>query len=304
MRKLFDCINGNVQVVLFSDGTRIINKLDDKPLSLETPLSLDIKLTNKCSNNCTYCYEKSAKNGVSGRLNYALFESLPAHCEYNIGGGNIFDDDLLFIQTQDKINHADGVVNTTVNLIDYLKNAVELYSLQDSGSIHGVGVSYNRMYANNESFIPTINKFWTGKNIMHVINGIVNEQDLKLIKDAGINKILVLGMKNFGKGKTYLSSHNKEISKNSSQLLNWLEKLNFNIVSFDNLALTQLGLKDKVDTDAWNTLYQGEDGTISFYIDLVEGKFAKNSIAPVSKRYDIGNLSIKEMFNIIKNEQN
>lgn len=304
MHKLFDYINGNAQVILFSDGTRIINKLNDKPLSLETPLSLDIKLTNKCSNNCTYCYEKSAKNGVSGKLNYALFESLPAHCEYNIGGGNIFNDDLLFTQAKEKINHAGGIVNTTVNLIDYLKNAVELYSLQDSGFVHGVGVSYNRMYAKNESFIPTINKFWTDKNIMHVINGIVNERDLRLIKDAGIDKILVLGIKNFGNGKTYLSSHKKEILKNASQLLNWLEKLNFNIVSFDNLALTQLSLKDKVETDDWDVLYQGEDGTISFYIDLVEGKFAKNSITPVSKRYNIGDLGIKEMFNIIKNEQN
>ncbi len=304
MRKLFDFINGNAQVILFSDGTRIINKLNDAPLNLEIPLSLDVKLTNKCSNNCTYCYEKSVKDGVSGRLDYTLFKSLPAHCEYNIGGGNIFDDDLLFTQVQDKINHAGGIVNTTINLIDYLKNAAELYSLQDLRSVYGVGVSYNRMYANDESFIPTIKKFWTEKNIMHVINGIVNEQDLQLIKDAGINKILVLGIKNFGKGKTYLASHNKEISKNSSQLLNWLEKLNFSIVSFDNLALTQLSLKDKVKTDTWDNLYQGEDGTISFYIDLVDGKFAKNSIAPISKRYNIDDLSIKEMFNIIKNEQN
>ena len=31
----------------------------------------------------------------------------------------------------------------------------------------------------------------------------------------------------------------------------------------------------------------GDDGTITYYIDMVERKFAKSSTAPFDKRYDL-----------------
>ena len=46
----------------------------------------------------------------------------------------------------------------------------------------------------------------------------------------------------------------------------------------------------------------GDDGNFTFYIDLVEGKFSKNSCI-LEKRYKIGDKSVDEMFNIIKNEK-
>ncbi len=304
MHKIFDCVNGNAQVILFSDGTRIINKLNDEPLNFETPLSLDIKLTNKCNNNCAFCYEGSSKNGETGNLDYNFMESLPSCCEYNIGGGNICDVQALFATLLNAIKKAGGICNTTINLSDFIEHAASFNGLQKLELLHGLGVSYNKEYAFDEMFESQIKSYWTNNNIMHVINGLVNYDDLKLIKDAGVDKILVLGMKNFGRGKTYLASHNKEILDNSKTLSTWLHEIHFDIVSYDNLALTQLGLKDKVEASTWDAFYQGEDGTISFYIDLVEGKFAKNSIVPIGKRYNIGDLSIKEMFSIIKNEQN
>lgn len=305
MHKIFDCVNGNAQIILFSDGTRIINKLNDQPLNLETPLSLDIKLTNKCNNNCTFCYEGSSKNGEIGSLDYNFMESLPSCCEYNIGGGNICDVQALFMTFLNAIKKAGGICNTTINLSDFIEHAASFNGLQKLNLLHGLGVSYNREYAlYDEMFESQIESYWTNNNIMHVINGLVDYDDLRLIKDVGVDKILILGMKNFGRGKTYLTSHNKEILENSKRLLTWLHEIHFDIVSYDNLALTQLGIKEKVNEKIWDSLYQGEDGTISFYIDLVEGKFAKNSIMPINKRYNIGDLSIKEMFNIIKNEQN
>ncbi len=303
MRKLFDVINGNAQVIMYSDGTRIVVGLDDKPINLDTPLSLDIKLTNKCSNACPYCYEKSTQKGASGCNNYEFFNSLPAACEYNLGGGNIIEDFDLFLDTARKIRKAGGIVNTTVNLKDYIDNAELLWDIQNIELIHGLGVSYNRELFSSKDF--DINKFklyWGNNNIMHIINGLVNKEDLQLIKNAGVNKLLVLGMKNFGFGKTYYTSHGIEINDNSSQLLNWLKELNFEIVSYDNLAITQLKFKEKIDETTWNTFYQGKDGTASFYLDLVNGTYSCNSITPQVMRHKIGNLSIKQMFNVIKNE--
>lgn len=302
MQKLFDCINGNAQITLFDDGTRIIASNDDC-LNLDTPLSLDIKLTNKCFNACAYCYEQSNNNGKSGNLDYNFLNSLPSTCEYNVGGGNIFDDWELFYDFAYKIGKAKGIMNTTVNLKDFMENAELLWNLQDLELLRGIGVSYNRELFTSKDFnIGFFKVFWNDNNIMHIINGLITKEDLWLIKNAGVKKILVLGMKNFGNGKTYLSSHSKEISENSKSLVGWLKQTNFDIVSYDNLALAQLNLKDGLNVKTWNALYQGEDGTTSFYIDLTEGKFARNSITPKDKRHNIGELSIKEMFNIIKDE--
>ena len=74
----------------------------------------------------------------------------------------------------------------------------------------------------------------------------------------------------------------------------------FNTVSFDNLALKQLDIKRLLSNKDWNEFYMGNDGNFTMYIDLVNKKFAKNSIS--EKRYDLLD-NIEEMFNIVKNEE-
>jgi hypothetical protein len=49
----------------------------------------------------------------------------------------------------------------------------------------------------------------------------------------------------------------------------------------------------------WKEFYMGDDGTMTFYIDLVEKKFAKNSLATI--RYDLLD-DVVDMFNIIQRE--
>jgi hypothetical protein len=53
--------------------------------------------------------------------------------------------------------------------------------------------------------------------------------------------------------------------------------------------------------EQWSEFYMGDDGNFTFYIDLVEGRFAKNSC--VLAKHQIGDKSVDEMFNIIKNEK-
>lgn len=48
-------------------------------------------------------------------------------------------------------------------------------------------------------------------------------------------------------------------------------------------------------------LYMGEDGTTTFYIDAVNGKFAKSSTEEVL--HEIGDKSIDEMFKFITEER-
>ena len=44
----------------------------------------------------------------------------------------------------------------------------------------------------------------------------------------------------------------------------------------------------------------GDDGRFTFYVDLVKGEFAKNSLS--QERYPMEGKNIDEMFNLIKNK--
>ena len=72
----------------------------------------------------------------------------------------------------------------------------------------------------------------------------------------------------------------------------------FQLVSFDNLAIEQLGVRRLLTDGEWREFYMGDDGRYTFYIDMVAGTFARNSLS--QERYDIGMKSIDEMFKIIR----
>ena len=74
----------------------------------------------------------------------------------------------------------------------------------------------------------------------------------------------------------------------------------FDVVSFDNLALEQLHMRDKLSDEDWEMFYAGDDGTVTFYIDLVNGTFARSSLSEI--HYPIGNKTVDEMFQVIRNE--
>ena len=76
----------------------------------------------------------------------------------------------------------------------------------------------------------------------------------------------------------------------------------FKVLSFDNLAIEQLEVQKLLSKEEWDEFYVGDDGTNTYYIDMVERKFARSSTAPFDKRYDLLD-SVDEMFNVIKNEK-
>jgi len=72
----------------------------------------------------------------------------------------------------------------------------------------------------------------------------------------------------------------------------------FAVASFDNLAIEQLDVRRLLSDEEWNEFYGGDDGTFSFYINLVSGYFAKNSLSDV--HYPIGDLTMDQMFDTIR----
>ena len=63
--------------------------------------------------------------------------------------------------------------------------------------------------------------------------------------------------------------------------------------------LLSLNVKRLLTQEEWAEFYMGRDSEFTYYIDMVEKKFAKSSTAPFDKRYDLLE-SVDNMFNKIR----
>lgn len=287
--------NGNYMVSLYEDGTKIReNDLDF--FESEFPENCDIKITNKCDLNCKFCHENSTKDGKHGNLDYPFLKSLRKGTELAIGGGNIFEHPEIdsFLS---RLKEQGIISNITLNQY-HIKNNIDLVnSWIDDKKVYGVGISYNGNIAQLMEIIGRIHK--KDNIVIHVINGIHNLDEL-----CKLNlKVLILGYKNLRRGEDFLSKNNANIMKlqlyTKSKLPDYLHDKNFKVLSFDNLALTQLSVKDDVDSDYWEDHYMGDDGTMTMFIDLVDGTFASSSTS--SKRFSLdGYTDIADIFKTIK----
>ena len=170
-------------------------------------------------------------------------------------------------------------------------------NLVRAGLIKGLGVS---LVHPTEEFIEKIKKFPTA--VIHIIAGILTKEDLDKLANNNL-KILILGYKTMkNRGKTYYESGHKEESDAkikwlSDNLGSYLDK--FKVVAFDNLCIEQLNVRKIIGEEMWKKHYMGDDGTHTFYIDLVNKKFARTSIS--DKQYDLLD-NVDDMFKVIQNE--
>ena len=52
--------------------------------------------------------------------------------------------------------------------------------------------------------------------------------------------------------------------------------------------------------EEWEKFYMGDDGTFTFYIDLVNQTFSKNSVIAKTKSIPMNGMTIDEMFEVVK----
>ena len=56
--------NGNAIIEINkNDGTSIRTILSDEEYQPEFPENIDMNISNRCENNCSFCYQKCTKNG-------------------------------------------------------------------------------------------------------------------------------------------------------------------------------------------------------------------------------------------------
>ena len=117
--------------------------------------------------------------------------------------------------------------------------------------------------------------------------------------ENGIKKVLILGYKTVGRGNDCYFNNEELIKTNISEVKNHIQEIRemFDVISFDNLAIKQLDIKNTMSREEWDSFYMGDDGNYTMYVDLVNEEYAKNSTSGMT--YDLLD-DINEMFLDIK----
>lgn len=283
--------NGNLVTELYSDGTRIRTTDDDEfcPAFAE---NVDVQVSNRCDHACPMCYANCTIDGAFGKLSgWKFLDTLHSGTEMAVNLNFPMADDFIdFLRT---IKSKGVFPNVTINQDHFMQHEDIIQQLYDEELIYGLGVSLTHP---TTEFIERIKKYPNA--VIHVINGIVTKEQFDILKDNNL-KILILGYKDVGRGIQYKQTDNSLIQSKKDWLYQNLEEVThmFKVVSFDNLGLEQLDVHRLLSDREWERFYGGDDGTFTFFINLVEGYFAKNSLSEM--HYPIGDYSIDEMFKII-----
>lgn len=294
--------NGNYQVSIYSDGTKIRETEEDEFIA-EFPENIDIKISDQCDLGCAWCHENSTINGCNAHFNHEFLNTLKEGTELAIGGGNVFSNPNL-IKFLSFCKSKGIIANITVNQVHATgKHKEELKHLINNGLVNGIGISYNNNSENLNSFFNelSLEKVNTNNIVIHTINGVQSFEDI--IKIAGRDrKVLMLGYKDVRRGVEFRENYNSKIIDNQNSIYNNMRTINksFKVVSFDNLAIEQLDMKRFLTDEQWEEFYMGDEGQHTMYIDLVKEEFSLNSCA-VNKRYKIMS-NIIDMFKIVKKE--
>lgn len=282
--------NGNCLVTIDSDGTKV-REWDGEPHP-QFPESIDLKVTDYCDAGCPFCHEQSTKRGIHATVPTIerIVSGLPSGVEIAIGGGNpLSHPDFAAILTM--LRSRGLIANVTVHESHALKYMGEISGFQRRGLIHGLGISVQDCHL--ATMLPQFVDF--GPNVVyHAIAGISEPQSV--IRYGGcMRKVLVLGYKQFGFGVKHFSP------KVESCLRAWKYWIGTIIrkvphVSFDNLALSQLGIRDLVTPEVWDANYMGDDGQFTMYVDAVKNEYAVSSTSP---RVAMGDMTAAEAFQVL-----
>lgn len=285
--------NGNFVTTILSDGTKIRETKDDEfiPSFAE---NMDVKICNYCDMGCKFCHEGSTINGKFGNiLNEKFIDTLHPYQEIAIGGGDATShpDLIPFLK---KLKERKVIANMTVNQIHFEKKYELIKKLVDEKLIYGLGVS---LVNPTKHFIELIKQYPNA--VIHVINGVLKPSDIKALENNNL-KMLILGYKHLRRGNEYFEEEQNDIETKQQWLYENLEDIiqKFKVVSFDNLAIEQMDVKRLLTQEEWDEFYMGDDGKVTYYVDMVERKFAQSSTAPFNKRYDLLD-SVDDMFKVI-----
>lgn len=291
IEKLGKYKNGNYTVTIYEDGTKVRFTKDDE-FYPEFAENCDVKITDKCSMGCPFCYEGSTPNGYHADLNNSMvkkiIDSLHPWTEFALNGNDLDHPQLLEFLVE--LQRKDILANITVNVTQFMNNFEKIKAMKDNDLIHGIGVSYTK-----RDFDAVFKSKQLKDVVFHTIAGVTTPE---MYSDLLNNKckVLILGYKDLERGISWRENNSEELLKNMKWLKDNLDYFmrTAEVASFDNLALEQLNVKSHLTPAEWDAFYMGDDGSFTFYIDLVKGEYAKNSLS--KERFPIDGKDINEMF--------
>ncbi len=276
--------NGNAIINIENDGTRTIEY--ENKLNLDWPLNIDIRVSTKCSfglntktnkSFCDFCHESALTDGKECNYNDLKnkLKELPSGVELALGGNSITPGLIDFCHWAFEKGL---IVNLTINQGHVIKYQHQLDFLINEKFIKGLGISYRKDLENID--IPERFKRYEN-TVLHVITGIDSIKDILEGYPSQFKKLLILGEKDFGFNKSKVDLKIRP----HKEWYWWVGKVfeRFEVVSFDNLAISQLNLKRFFTDENWNTFNQGEN---SFYINAVEKSFAPSSRSSKKSNWD------------------
>ena len=120
--------NGNYEVLLFTDGSKIRYMEEFKEFKPEFPESIDVNFTEKCNQKCPYCYLGCMTTGKhSDILEQEWINTLKPYTEIAINGNDMDHPDLRFFLL--KMKKQNVIVNLTVNQNQFINNFELINSL-------------------------------------------------------------------------------------------------------------------------------------------------------------------------------
>ena len=289
--------NGNVHVMInIKDGTKIRMTEDDE-FNTVFPESIDVKITDHCNIGCKMCHEGSAANGDHADLNASFFDTLRPYTEIAIGGGSVTSHPRVEVLL-DFLKEKKILANITLHEKELLTNDDRIQEWVDKDLVKGIGISIHSPLDENVCDFATRN----ANTVLHVIAGLTPLETILSYGEMNM-KLLILGYKNWGRGVGYYHENIEMIEERIKDTENDLGQIfnKFKVVSFDNLALRKLNIREHTDDDTWDMFYQGSDATHTMYVDLVKREFAATSTS--SDRYKLMN-TIDEMFAKVKGTMN
>ena len=297
MNKIAKYKNGNTYTTLYNDGTKEHFTKDDD-FKFDFAESCDIQISQCCDNGCEWCYYGCSPTGKHGKLTgWKFFETMHPYTEIAINLQCPIPDDIFSFLWE--MHSRKVIVNVTVNQNHFMRSDIRKFLREaiSDGLIKGVGISLTD--PTQKDFIDMVKQY--PNIVIHVIAGITPLEDIEYLMGHGL-KLLILGYKAIGRGARYLTDYYSYVCGGIECLEDSLDDIlnGFKVVSFDNLAIEQLHIRDRLSDKEWETFYGGDDGTVTFFIDLVKGVFARSSLSQIV--YPIGDKSIDEMFEIIRNE--
>lgn len=288
-------VNGNYTVKINTlNGTKI-RETEEDDFKASHAENIDIKICDYCDMGCNYCHEGSTVDGKFGDLlNESFIGSLHAYQEVAIGGGDASSHPDLtpFLE---RLRNKEVIANLTVHQTHFREKQDLIRHLVDEKLISGIGISVVNA---NDDFIMLAQQYPNA--VLHTINGVLTEEMVGKLADKNL-KLLILGYKHLRRGNDFYLKAEPKILANQEWLYNNLPEIvkKFRVVSFDNLAIEQLNVRRLMSQEKWDEFFMGEEGSATFYIDMVNRKFAESSTAPLDERFDLLG-SVDEMFNVIK----